>query len=483
MEENIASLPLLEIKKRIIPSFVSLSIRQIALRAIGFISINIILAKILSVETLGIFNIATSIVNFFFFFSDIGLAASLIQKKSDVNHLDIKTSFTIQQILVTILSILIILGAPILGQFYKLGPDGIWLIRVLGISFFLSSLKVIPSVLLERELKFHILVIVEVAEALIFNTLLIVLAYERQGIWSFSVATLAQGLTGVILIYALAPVKVGFGISKQAARELLSFGIPYQLNSLLALLKDQLVPLVVAKIVGPLGIGYITWAQALAFLPLEVMNIIIRITFPAFSRIQDDKIALSQAVEKSLFITSLAVYPLLFGLGAIMPSVVAYVVSSKWQPSLESFYLFAFSALWAVISTTLTNTLNSIGHIKTTLYLMILWTALTWVLTPILVLTYGFVGVSMAAFLISFTSFITIIVVKRILVIKVLDAILLPTLAAMFMGIVVFFFSQAFVKDKITLGIAIILGAAIYGLIIYLFARKKLLLDLQALRS
>ncbi|MFH0937191.1 MAG: oligosaccharide flippase family protein [Candidatus Daviesbacteria bacterium] len=483
MQDKSTFLSITEIKKRILSSFMSLTARQIALRAISFITLNIVLARILPVETLGIFNIATAVITFFAFFSDIGLAASLIQKKESVTSEDVKTVFTIQQIVVVILSLAILLGAPAIGNFYKLDESGIWLVRVLGFSFFLSSLKVVPSVLLERELRFQPLVVVEIVETLIFNILLILLVTKDLGIWSFSIAALSRGIVGTILIYILAPAKIGFQINKESARQLLSFGIPYQANSFLAVLKDRLVPLVIARMVGPVGIGYITWAQAMAFLPLEVMNIVIRITFPAFSRLQDNKEVLGKAVEKSLFATSLLVYPALFGLGAILPSVVAYVVSPKWQQAVPSFYLFAFSTFWAVISTTFTNTLNATGYIKTTLKLMILWTTLTWLLTPLFVVIYGFIGVAMASFIISFTSVITIILAKKILVIKVLDAVVLPTIASLIMAIVIFGFSQIFVRNFLTLILAISLGGFIYFGIIILFKKELVLDNLRSLRS
>ncbi|MBI3485321.1 oligosaccharide flippase family protein [Candidatus Daviesbacteria bacterium] len=478
-----SKLSLPEIKKRLKSSFVSLFARQILLRAIGFISINIVLARLLSVETLGIFNIATAIVSFFAFFSDIGLAASLIQKKEDIEYSDIKTTFTIQQIIVGFLSLIIIFGAPYLGNFYSLNDSGIWLIRVLGISFFLSSLKVIPSVMLERQLKFNPLVFVEVLETVIFNGVLIAAVLAKFDIWSFSIAILARGVVGVIVIYILAPTKIGFGIDKISAKKLLSFGVPYQVNNLLALTKDRLVPLVIARLVGPTGIGYITWAQAIAFLPLEIMNVIIRITFPAFSRLQDDKESLSIAVDKSLFLTALFVYPALFGLGAILPSVVTFVVSSKWQPAMSSFYLFAFSTYWAVISTTLTNTLNATGHIKQTLKLMIMWTVLTWILTPVLTYYYGYLGVGIASFIISFSSVMTIILVKRILPIKVMEAIILPTGAAILMAGLMYLFSENFVRSKLSLIPTIILGALIYIGVVYLFGKDRIIKDIKALKN
>lgn len=472
-----------EIKKRIIPSFMSLTARQIVLRAIAFVSLNIILAKILPVETLGIFNIAISVITFFAYFSDVGLAASLIQKKKEVTNEDIKTVFTIQQVLVTIISAVIIIAAPILGGFYNLNNDGVWLIRVLGIAFFLTSLKVVPSVILERNLKFQSLVTIEIVETLVFNVLLIILVFANMGIWSFSIAAFSRSMIGTFLIYILAPVPVGFKINKEAAKKLLSYGIPFQMNSLLALLKDKLVPLVVAGMVGPLGIGYVTWAQAMAFLPLEMMNIVIRITFPAFSRLQNDKEILGKAVEKSLFATSLMVYPVLFGLGAVMPALISFVVSPKWLPALPSFYLFAFSTYWAVISTTLTNTLNATGYVKHTLKLMIMWTALTWVLTPILVYYYNFIGVAITSFIISFTSLVTIILVKRILAVRVLDAIFIPTLASCVMGVSVFFITINFVRSVFTLSLVILFGAVLYFSIMMLFKKEIILDNLRKLRS
>lgn len=477
------TLSLKELRSRVIRAFLSLTARQILLRAISFLSINIILASILPVATLGVFNIATAIITFFAYFSDVGLAASLIQKKEQVTQKDINTTFTIQLFVVGVLSLIIILTASTVGRFYHLDESGVWLIRILGVGFFLSSLKVIPSVLLERKLKFEPLVTVEVVETVIFNVVLIYLAYRGANLWSFSAAALFRGIAGVILIYLLAPVRVGFQINLQSAKKLLSFGIPFQLNNLLALLKDRLVPLVIAKMVGPLGVGFITWSQSIAFLPLEIMSMIIRISFPAFSRLQQEKDILSKAVEKSLYLTALLVYPMIFGIGAILPSLVSFVVSSKWQEAVPSFYLFAISALWATISTTLTNTLNAIGEVKKTLKLMVMWTVLTWILTPAAVYYFGFLGIALSSFLISFTSVITIIIVKRILVIRVFNALWLPLLTSLVMSSVVFMLANLFVRSKFSLFLVILFGVIFYIFLISKLTRNKLWQEIKSLRD
>lgn len=471
------------LKTRAISGAISLTARRILLQAISFLTINIVLARILPVATLGVFNIGTSVISFFAFFADIGLAAAIIQKKGEVTGDDLKTTFTIQQILVLVVVVIIFLAAPFLAELYKIGDQGVWLIRALAVSFFITSFKVIPAVLLERDLKFNPLVSVEIIETLTFNLGLIILVSLGGDLNAFSLSALARSLVGVAVIYIIAPWKIGLGIIRSSAKKLLEFGIPFQVNSLLALLKDRLVPLVIAKIVGPAGIGYITWAQNLAFLPLEVMNIIIRVSFPTLSRLQEDKNALKQVVERSLFVTTLFLYPVLFGMLALAPSLVEHVVSHKWAPALPAFYLFSISTFWATLSTTFTNALNAIGQIKITLKLMVFWTVITWILTPILTINFGFLGVAIASSLISFTSIITIIIVKKMLTISVLENIWQPLVSSILMWMVMFSAATFFVKDAITLFLMIILGGMIYWGIISLLARAKLQSVLKDFRN
>lgn len=462
------------IKKRTVSGIFTLTFRRIALQAISFASINLILARILPVATIGIFNIGTSLIAFFAFFSDIGLAASLIQKKDNITRQDLTTTFTIQQILIGIITLVIIILAPFLAQIYQLGDDGVWLIRALSIGFFLSSLKVVPAVILERELKFTPLVTVEIVETLIFNVILVTLAFLNYGLVSFSLATIARGVSGTLLIYIIAPWKVGLGISRQAAASLLHFGIPYQANALLALVKDRVVPLVVAKMVGAVGIGYITWAQALAFLPLEFMNIIIRVTFPTYSRLQDQQDQLKGAIEKSLYVTTLVLYPTLAGILALSPSLVSHVVSDKWQPALPLIYLFACSTFWASISTTYTNALTAIGHVKIVLKLMIMWTVLTWILTPFMVWQFGFIGVAYTAAVISFSSVVTIVVVHRHIKIDLWSNITKQLAGSILMGVTLYVLSPVIVVDWLTLIMAAMLGGLFYGLLMLIFDQRKL---------
>ena len=469
------------VNKKVFSGFVTLTFRRFLLSGINYLSIYIVLASVLEPAVLGIFNIALAILTFFTYFSDVGLAAALIQKK-EISKEDLRTTFTIQESLAFLISLIVIIFAPQFAQFYNLDEQGMWLIRALGFSFFLTSLKVIPAVLLERELNFGKLVWVEVLETVAFNGVLIFLVFEGFNVSSFTWAALTRSLIGAALINILSPWSIGFGFSKSALRALVNFGVPFQINSFLALLKDRLVPLVIARMVGPTGVGYITWAQGITYMPFEVMNNMSRVSFPAFARLQDDKEALGKMLDRTVFLTTLMLYPLLFGILAIAPSLVSHILTNKWGPALPMIYLIAINVFLSAISTPLTHFLNATGKINTTLKLMVMWTALEWLLSPLLTLKFGYYGVPITLAIVGFTALIPIFIVKRDVNIHIVENTFSQVIASVVMALVVFGLSVFFVRDILTMLVAIAIGGLLYIGLMFVMSKSKIMEYYKSLR-
>ena len=258
-------LDLFTIKKRSIAGALTLTGRTFFIQAVNFFS-TFLLTIVLAPDVFGLFFVVSAVISFLVYFSDIGLAAALIQKKGRLNKDDLKTTFTIQEFLVCVLVGLAFLLTPLVGKFYNLGSDGLWLFRALVFSFFLSSLKTIPSILLERKLRFNKLVIPQIVETLVFNITAVFLAFRGYGALSFAWAVLLRGIFGLITIYILSPFKPVLGVVKTSAKKLLTFGVPFQANSLLALLKDDFLTVFLGRILPFSEIGFLGWAQKWAFL-------------------------------------------------------------------------------------------------------------------------------------------------------------------------------------------------------------------------
>lgn len=472
------------VKKRTIRGVLALTSRTLVIQIVGFIS-NLLLTIFLSPTIFGVYFVVTASIAFLSYFSDIGLAAALIQKKGKISHDDLKTTFTIQQILVITLVVLALVLSRNFGSFYHLNGNGVWLFQALIISFFFSSLKTIPSVILERNLQFEKLVIPQIVETLTFNILAVIFAFKGFGVTSFTIAVLGRGISGLIAMYLIAPWRISLGISKNSASKLLSFGIPFQANSFLALIKDDLLIAYLGRVLPLNQVGFIGFAQKWAFTPLRlIMDNIIRITFPSFSRLQDEKNLLSNALEKSVFASIFLVFPSLTGLVVLSPYFISLIPKySKWEPALLSLGFFAANAAFSSISTPLTNILNAIGKIKVSLYFMVFWTLSTWILTPLLVSIYGFNGVSIASFVISLSLFIVVFVVRRYVNFNLIRVIKDPLIATLVMGVILYFISKSVVSDFLSLLFVIALGVVIYFLVLFILAKDQILADLRFVKE
>jgi len=347
----------------------------------------------------------------------------------------------------------------------------------------LASLKTIPSVLLERKLKFNLLVIVEISEALLFYGLAVFLAWRGFGVLSYAWAVLARGITGVILIYIISPWKIGFALRKDSLKHLLRFGVPYQANTFLSVIKDRLMNVFLWKIVGATGVGILGWAQKWAQMPLRfIMDAVIKVTFPAYARMQEKKEELTAAIEKTLFFISFLVFPLLLGMAILARSLVTIIPEySKWEIALIALYLFIVNSFWGSVTTPLTNALTAIGKIKVVFKLMVMWTVLTWIIYPILAVRYGFNGVAFGAALVATSSVIAIWIAKKHLTFRFFYSIIKPLAAAIFMGFFVWII-KFFLPVNIFVLVGLVLaGGIVYFALVYLMVGKSLILDLRKL--
>ncbi len=472
-----------ELKKKTVSGAFSYMARTMVLYGIG-LAASAILGAYLTIQEFGIYGFVTQIIGLLTFFSDIGLASALIQKKENPSEIEYRTVFTVQQILswCIFLITVVLFTSKILEP--KIGYAGALVLLSLGFSFPLASLKTIPSVMLERRLDFSKLVLPQIVEQLVYSGLLVFFAIKGYGVHSYTIAILSRSIIGVMVMYGLQRWQLGFSLDRTALKEMVGTGFKFQLNDFLARIKDQLFYLVLA-IFLPLGeFGYISFAKQWSMMPyqLTVQNVI-AITFPTYSRLQHDKNLLKKAIEKTLFFISLLIFPMLVGMSVLIVPITHLILKyHKWQPALLTFALFTLSIGWSAISTPLTNTLSAIGKINQTLKLMIMWTALTWVLTPIGVFLFGFNGVAIAAFVISFSSVLPIFYVKKIVNIQVWDQVWRQLVASGAMAAVGVGFLPLMNTHLLYAGVGAAAMAVTYGVVLIGVGQQKLFAEIHSLR-
>lgn len=468
--DNTLEITLETVKERAVKGVIVLTGRTFFLQILA-LAASVFLGIFLSPAEFGVFFVVSAVVNFLAYFSDVGLAAALIQTKSKVTESDLKTTFTIQQIIVVVLVAALFILTPFLVNYYNLSQSGVYLLYALAASLLMSSLKTIPSVLLERELDFAKLVIPQMLENIVYNFVVVIMAWKGLGVMAFTYAVLGRGITGLVSIYILKPWMPGIRFSRRSLGKLLRYGVPYQANTLLATIKDDGLTAFLGGVLTPSGLGYLGWAQKWAKYPLRLfMDNVLKVTFPAFSRMQDEKHVLAKSLTRSIFFICFLVFPSLVGFLILAPILVQIIPRyEKWIPALIPLYILSADTIFASATTQLTNTLNAIGKITTTFKLMIMWTGLAWLLIPLLATRFGYVGAAAGYALVSSSSILVIYLMRRIVRFSFKESMLLPAIGTSVMAVVLLG-----IRGFLPVNIYSVVGLGLLGFVVYLAVMRLL---------
>lgn len=471
------------VAKKSVQGILALISRSFLVQVLTIVS-NFVLTLYLDPSMFGVFFVVSAINVFLAYFQDIGLAALIIQKKTAPSLEELRTTFTIQQILVLAICIPVLIFSHQIASFFHLQQEGLFVLYAYLFSFLLSSLKTIPTALLERKLDFQKLVIPQIVEGLVYSIALIYFAVSGYGIMTFTYAIILRSIVGLPIIYYLSPWGVGFALNKKLLKELISHGSPFQGNSLLALLKDDLLNLYVASVLPLTQVGYIGFGQKWAFMPLRlVMDNVIKVTFPSFSRLQHDREALRIVIEKSLFLISFFIFPIVTAMIMFAPTLISLIPKyQKWEPALFSLMLFSVNALFASISVPMTNFMNAIGRVKTILAYMVFWTILTWISTIFFIQKFGFNGVPMASALVAGSVLVILIPVKKELSFSFIGPIWKQFVGAIIMGICAFF-TNSYITNWANFIVQILVCGIVYLGVMSLISKKELFAVVRNIRN
>lgn len=478
-------LDIASVKKKSIKGVFSLVGRTLIIQVVSFIS-NLGLTILLAPKEYGVFILVSAITGFLTYLSDIGLAAALIQKKEALTRKDLVTTFTIQQALVGILVSIGLIFTLYATKIFDLNNEGVWLLRILIFSLFISSLKTIPSVLLERKLAFEKFIIPQIIENLLFSVSVLFLAWKGYGISSFTYAVILRSVSGLIAIYIISPWKPGLGFDKATAKSLINFGVLFQMNSILALLKDDFMTILLGKILTVSQIGYLGWAQKWAYMPLRIiMDNVIKVTFPAFARLQSDKIALSRAIEEAIFISAGLTFPILTCLLLSAENLINIIPNyQKWLPAYNILAIYIAGSYISSVTIIITNALNSIGKIKITLRLMVFWTGLTWILTIPLSIKLQELGVALAWLMVTLSSLYTFYIGYKHLSVNAISSIFSPILSAFVLGVYLKFVFILFQPTSIYAIFGLLLsGIFLYSFFILISSKERTIKNIMIFKN
>lgn len=302
-----------------------------------------VLARLLTPAEFGVAALAVAILGFGAILTDAGLSAAIIARQTTSREV-LSSLYWTNALTGVLSSTLVAAAAPLIAAAF--GQAELKNLLLLGAVMFL----IVPfgqqfRIVLQRELRFQALGVIDAISALAAATAAIVAAAAGLGAASLVINLLvlngARSLLCGIRGWRIAPVRIHFRWSE--VRSYVGFGLYTLGQRLFGHAAYNVDYLIIGKVLGPVALGPYTVAYQLVVRPqVQLTPILNQVAFPIFARRRDDDAALGHGVSELSHLIALVSFPALVGLAAVAPDFVPVVLGPQWAAAVPLVQILAF---------------------------------------------------------------------------------------------------------------------------------------------
>ncbi len=256
----------------------------------------------------------------------------------------------------------------------------------------ICMLSVVPVALLERSLDYRRVALLELGSQASYYAVALPLALLGAGVWApvagYAALQVWIGVGGCIT----ARFSPRWHLRWDAIRDLLRYGATYTLSERVWMIRTLVAPVVVGRVLGPAGVGYVSLGTRICELLSFVRLSTARVAFASFARVQDQAERLGRGFQRSLGVQVLGLGAPLAGWMLVAPVVVPRVLGQRWEPMLDALPAIAFAYLVNVIFVMHSTLLLSLREAAVVLRFRIANVAVFYVAATVLVRRYGVAG-------------------------------------------------------------------------------------------
>lgn len=441
--------------------------------------ITILVARILSPDDYGLMGMAFLLTYFCSLFSELGIGSAIVQKR-DLTKEQLSSSFWTIVIINLALYSIAFVSAPLAAAFFdeeRLIP----IIRILGLNLIIGGIYNVPYNMLTKELMFARRCIADFVSRLLGAIVTLSLAFLGYGVWSLVYGSIVWHFTKMICVFPLARWVPGRQLSFRSIKGMANYGYKVTATSVLWYFYTRADHLIIGRILGKISLGYYSLAFQLASLPGEkFLALIGKVTFPLFSKLQDDEPALQNYYLRTIKLIAFIAFPTFTGMFLVAPSAVILFLSEKWSPIILPFRILCFTCMLGTLASFSSHLVNAKGRPGVGFFNMLICS----IIMPIGFLIgsrYGLEGVSYS-WLFLYPIVFLIITRRSIKVINLtlsayLKNLISPFITTSLMAASVYL-SQMFLPHHLNSILLLILycfvGAAAYSVSSFIFARELL---------
>lgn len=330
----------MSLKQKTVSGLLWSFVDSIAGQGITFV-VGIILARLLSPREFGLIGMITVFIAVSESFIDSGFGNALIRKK-DCTDIDFSTVFFFNLAIGIIFFLALFFSAPAISGFFN-EPELSPILKVLGVVLIIDSLTLIQRTILTKRIDFKLQAKISVIAAIGSGLVSITMAFCGLGVWALVAQRIVkQGLNSLFLWLwnRWKPLPV---FSKKSFKELFGFGSKLLISGLIDTIYRNVHSLIIGKFFSAQDLGFYTKANEFKNLPSQNLNsIIVRVTYPVLSTLQDDIPRLRNNYQKLIRSVMFITFTLMLGMAAIAEPMIHTLIGAKWEPVIIYLQMLCF---------------------------------------------------------------------------------------------------------------------------------------------
>lgn len=298
---------------------------------------------------------------------------SALNRKKDVTHKDYNAVFWFNTSMGLLVYSILFFCAPLISRFYGI-PELTPLARFIFIGLFISSINIVPTAIMYRNMMAKESAICSFVTLVISGGLGVTLAANGFAYWGIAIQTVVYVLMALLTRLYFVKWRPSLKIDFSPIREMIGFSSKLIITNIFNTINGNIFPLILGKLYTPREVGNYTQANKWNNMGSTLVGSMVGgIAQPLFARTDGDIDRQKRVFRKLLRFTAFVSFPAMFGLALVAKEFIVILLTEKWLESALMMQMLCVAGAFAPVSALFSNLIITRGHSTTYMWCTIVF--------------------------------------------------------------------------------------------------------------
>ena len=322
-------------RKQVVSSAAWVGLSTAIVKTLSFITITLVLARVLEPGDFGLVGLAWLAINAFDFLRDLGITAALVYRQGDDEDIAANVAYIALAVASVIIYILIFFTAPWIERFFSQAGGLTQILRVLALTTMINAVGQVPYTLMAKHLDFRNRAIPIIIAGVGNSIVAITMALTGYGVWALVGGYLTDSILRNSLVWLFTPWRPRWRFDWDIWREMFDYGKHIVSSRILIFGITNIDDAMVGRVLGTTELGFYTLAYRLSNLPAtHITKLVSSVMFPAFSKIQGERERVRRIFFETVHAVGILAVPISVGTIVLGPTFVHQYYQGRWDDAI-----------------------------------------------------------------------------------------------------------------------------------------------------